>query len=48
MGIVPQGLDEECQDLLSRSVRVENGLWLLSSELCQKVFDLQKRGLLRR
>lgn len=26
MSIVPQGLDEECQDLLSRSVRVENGL----------------------
>lgn len=47
MSIVLRALDEECQDLFSRSVRVENGLWLLSSELRQEVFDLQERGLLR-
>lgn len=38
-------MDEKCQNIFGRSVRVENGLWLLSSELCQKVFDLQERGL---
>lgn len=48
MSIVLRALDEECQNLLSRSVRVENVLWLLSSELRQGVFDLQERGLLRR
>jgi hypothetical protein len=42
MSIVLRAL-EEFQDLFSRSVRVENGLWLLSSESCPEVFDLQER-----